>query len=528
MLKIKDYSAVDNVNREIIIKTDKDHIYIALLENGKLTEFVKESNQKQFNVGDYYVGKVKRIMNGLNAAFVDIGHERDAFLHYHDLGPQFPTYKKYIRTAINQPKNLKPLEEITLGRELNKFGRISDALVSGELLLVQISKEAINNKGPRLTTEVTIPGRYLVLVPFSNKVSVSQKIKNKAERERLRQIMFSLKPNNYGVIVRTAAQGKGSAVFHNELKDLQQRWESIVQKSAGVKGPQLIESEIDRISAYLRDVLNNTFNAIYVDDQNLYYEIKDYLSEISPGSQKILRYYTGKADIFEYFDVDKQIKRSFQKVVPLKKGGYLIIEKTEALYVIDVNSGNKTGAKLDQETNAFQVNLLAVDEIARQLRLRDMGGIIVVDFIDMHDQAHREAVYQKMKKVMQNDRAKHTILPLTKFGLMQITRQRIRPEIDIIHYEPCPVCNGTGQVGPTILLVDEIENQLQNIISTDKSPNKLILKVHPYIHAYLTKGIFSLAFKWRLKYRRNIRIVADKDYYFLEYAWLDTKGQKLI
>ena len=359
-------------------------------------------------------------------------------------------------------------------------------------------------------------------------MSVSQKIKNKAERERLRQIIYSIKPNNYGVIVRTAAQGKGSAIFHNELKDLQQRWETVIKKLEGVHSPKLIESDIDRISAYLRDVLNNTFNAIYVDDQNLYYEIKDFLSEISPGSQKILRYYTGKTDIFEYFNIEKQIKRSFQKVVPLKKGGYLIIEKTEALYVIDVNSGNKTGAKLDQETNAYQVNLLAVDEIARQLRLRDMGGIIVVDFIDLSEQAHREAVYQKMKKVMQHDRAKHTILPLTKFGLMQITRQRIRPEIDMIHYEPCPVCNGTGQVGPTILLVDEIENKLENIVTSNKSPRKIILKVHPYIHAYLTKGIFSIALKWRYKYKRKIKVLADKDYFFLEYNWLDSQGQKLI
>ncbi len=527
MLSLKSIE-VDKVNREIVIKIDKDFVYIALLEDGKLTEFVKEANKKQFNVGDFYIGRVRRIMNGLNAAFVDIGYEKDAFLHYHDLGPEFPTYRKYIRTAIQHPKNLRPLEDISFEKQLNKFGRISETLVNGELLLVQIAKEAINNKGPRLTTEVTIPGRYIVLVPFSNKVSVSQKIKDRAERERLRQIMLSLKPRNYGVIVRTAAQGKGSAIFHNELKELHERWKRIVEKLAGVKGPQLIESEIDRISAYLRDVLNNTFNAIYVDDQNLYYEIKDYLHEIAPKSQRILRYYTGKADIFEYFGIDKQIKKSFQKVVPLKKGGYLIIEKTEALYVIDVNSGNKTGAKLDQETNAYEVNLLAVDEIARQLRLRDMGGIIVVDFIDMYDQKHREEVYQKMKKVMQADRAKHTILPLTKFGLMQITRQRIRPEIDIIHYEPCPVCNGTGQIGPTVLIVDEIENKLANIVEADRKIKRLVLKVHPFIHAYLTKGIFSVIYRWRKKYKVKIKAVADKEYFFLQYNWFDTKGEKLI
>lgn len=518
---------MEKFNKEIVIKSDKNFIYIALLENGKLMEFVKEANKKQFNVGDFYLGKVKRIMNGLNAVFIDIGYEKDAFLHYHDLGVNFVIYRKYIRTAINHPKNLIPLEQINIDTELNKYGKISDILVNGELLLVQISKEAINNKGPRLTAEVTIPGRYLVLVPFSNKVSVSQKIKSKEERERLRQIILSIKPNNFGVIVRTAAQGKGSAIFHSELLELRQRWEGIIQKLADVKQPQLIESEIDRISAYLRDVLNDTFNAIYVDDQNLYYEIKNYIKGIAPGSEKILRYYTEKSDIFEYFGIDKQIKRSFQKVVPLKKGGYLIIEKTEALYVIDVNSGNKTGAKLDQETNAFAVNLLAVEEIARQLRLRDMGGIIVIDFIDMYEQKHRDAIYQSMKKLMMADRAKHTILPLTKFGLMQITRQRIRPEIDIIHYEPCPVCNGTGQVGPTILLVDEIENKLQNIINSGYPFTKLILRVHPYIHAYLKRGLFSFVLKWIIKYKRRIKVIADKNYYFLEYAWFDSNSQKL-
>ncbi len=513
--------------REIVIKAEPKQVSIALLEDKKLTEFVQEPRNKRFNVGDFYLGKVKKIMNGLNAAFIDIGHERDAFLHYHDLGPNFLTFKGYTKTAIQHPKNLLPLEKINFYPEINKYGKISEVLRPGETILVQISKEAINNKGPRLTTEITIPGRHLVLVPFSNKVSISQKIKTKEERERLRQLILSIKPRNFGVIVRTAAQGKKVAVLDSEMRELLDKWKEIVKKlGSGIKPPALVKSEIDRISAYLRDVLNTTFSAIYVNDQSLYYEIKDYLSSIAPGSQRILRYYTGKADIFDYYNIDKQIKKLFQRIVPLKKGAYLIIEKTEALYVIDVNSGNKTGSGIDQETNAFEVNMLAVEEIARQMRLRDMGGIIVVDFIDMREQSHKEAVYKKMKKEMQKDRAKHSILPLTKFGLMQITRQRIRPEVSLLHFEPCPVCNGTGQVTPTILLVDEIESKIASV-AEDKKHKKITVKTHPYVHAYITKGLFSLAFKWRMKYGIKLKFVADKNYYFLEYNLFDEKGEKI-
>ncbi len=512
--------------REIIIKAEPEQVSIALLEDKNLTEFVQEKRNKQFNVGDFYLGKVKKIMNGLNAAFVDIGHERDAFLHYHDLGPNFRTYKGYIKTAIQHPKNILPLEKINFYPEINKDGRISELIRPGEALLVQISKEAINNKGPRLTTEITLPGRNLVLVPFSNKVSISQKIVNKEERERLRQLILSIKPRNFGVIVRTAAQGKRVAVLDSELRELKQRWDDLVKKIGQQKPPRLIQSEIDRISAYLRDVLNTSFSAIYVNNQALYYEIKDYLASIAPGTQKILKFYTGKADIFDYYNVSKQLKKLFQRIVPLKKGAYLIIEKTEALYVIDVNSGNKTSSRIDQETNAFEVNLEAAEEIARQMRLRDMGGIIVVDFIDMKDQGHREAVYKKMKQEMQKDRAKHNILPLTKFGLMQITRQRVRPEVSLINFEPCPVCNGTGQVTPTILIIDEIESKLQ-AIAEDKKFKKVLLKTHPFINAYLTKGFVSIAAKWKVKYGVKLKLEADKNYYFLEYNFFDSNGEKI-
>ncbi len=516
---------MEPINREIIIKSSDNATEIALLENKILVEYIKEPRNKQFNVGDFYIGKVKKIMNGLNAAFVDIGAERDAFLPYHDLGPNFLTYKKFIKTAIYSPKNIPDINKIKFLPQIDKDGKISKVLHPNELLLVQITKESISNKGPRITTEITIPGRYIVLIPFSDKIAISQKIKDKEERERLRQLILSIKPKNFGIIVRTAAQNKKVDAIYSEMTQLVEKWNNIIPKLAYSKKVKLVESEIDRLSAYLRDVLNESFNAIYVDDTNLYYQLKDYLYSIFPHSQKILRYYTGKQDIFSYFGVDKQLKKSFQRIVNLKQGAYLIIEKTEALHVIDVNSGNKTSSNINQEKNAFEVNMIAAEEIARQLRLRDMGGIIVVDFIDMKEQKHRDLVVQHMKKLMAHDRAKHTILPLSKFGLMQITRQRVRPEISIINFEPCPVCNGTGKIGPSILIIDEIENTLSNIKNLGIS--SVMLKTHPFIHAYLTKGLISKALKWKLKYKINLKVIPDPNYYFLEYNFFHLNGEKI-
>lgn len=514
------------MEKELIINVEKDITTIAFLEDKRLVEVHKEKRNKQYSVGDIYLGKVKKVMNGLNAAFIDIGYERDAFLNYNDLGPKFLTYNKYIRTAIQHPANLDPLEKNEFLPEINKYGKISEVITSGQKILVQIVKEPISSKGPRLTTELSIAGRNIVLIPFANKISVSQKIREKEERERLRQLIKSIKPNNYGVIIRTVAKSRRVAVLDNELRELKRKWKDALKKLSTADVPQLILGELDQTSAFLRDVLNNSFNAIYVNSKETYYEIKDYLFSISPGSQKILKLYTGKSDIFEYYDVDKQIKSSFGKIVNLKKGAYLIIEHTEALHVIDVNSGNRTGSGMDQQTNAFEVNLMAAEEIARQLRLRDMGGIIVVDFIDMYNSKHKADVYNRMKEIMANDRTKHSILPLTKFGLMQITRQRVRPEISIQTVETCPVCDGTGQIQPTVLIIDEIEETLKYLVSENKV-KKVILKVHPFIYAYLSKGIFSIKYKWSLKYKVSFKLEESRDYHLIEYNFFNDDDKKI-
>lgn len=512
--------------RDLVINVDDSVSTLALLEDKKLVELHNERKNKKFSVGDIYIAKVKKIMNGLNAAFIEVGYERDAFLHYLDLGPQFDSLSTYVHQSINHPNNTPAFSNFKKKPDIDKGGKISQVLTVGQKILVQITKEPISTKGPRLTSEISIAGRNIVLLPFGTKVSVSQRIRSKEERERLRKLMYSIKPNNYGIIVRTVARKRRVAELDAELRKLVAKWENALKELHKQETPSLIISELDQTSALLRDILNNSFNSIVVNDKNLYYEIKDYIGSIAPGSQKIMRLYTGKHEIFQHFGIDKQIKTLFGKTVSVKSGAYLIIEHTEALHVIDVNSGNRSNKKNDQETNAFDVNVAAATEIARQLRLRDMGGIIVVDFIDMHTPKHKKELFQQMKEQMALDRTKHSILPLTKFGLMQITRQRVRPEMNIQTVEPCPVCDGTGEVAPTSLFIDEIETMLKYILKSTQN-KKILLKVHPFIHSHLKKGLYSTALKWKFNYTFGLKIQKDDNYNFLEYYFFDKNDKKI-
>lgn len=513
--------------RDLVINVLENTNTIALLEDKQLVELHKEKVNKSFSVGDIYLGKVKKIMNGLNASFIDIGYEKDAFLHYLDLGPQFQSLNNFIHSSIEHPKNTPPLQKFNLLPDINKYGKISEILTSGQKILVQIAKEPISTKGPRLTSEISIAGRNLVILPFSDKVSISQKIKSKEERDRLKQLILSIKPKNYGVIVRTVARNRRVAVLDTELRELVEKWETAIKNLYNSNAPRLVIGELDRTSALLRDILNNSFSSINVNDADIYHEAKDYVGSIAPEAEKIVKLYSGKQDIFEAFGIEKQIKGLFGKTVTVKNGAYLIIEHTEALHVIDVNSGNRSNNANDQETNALDVNLAAADEIARQLRLRDMGGIVVVDFIDMHFPKNKKELYLRMKQEMAKDRTKHSILPLSKFGIMQITRQRVRPEMNIETVETCPTCGGTGEVGPSILFVDEIESNLKYIV-TEKNIKKLTLKVHPYIYAYLLKGLwFSKISKWRRKYKVLLKIEEITSYNFLDYHFFDKDGIKI-
>lgn len=515
------------MSKELVIDVASNEIDIALLENKKLVELNKEKSNPKFSVGDIYLGRVRKIMPGLNAAFVDVGYEKDAFLHYLDLGPQFRSLQKYLNDALTRKGKMPSLQKFKREKDIDKNGKITDVLASGQYILVQIAKEPISTKGPRLTSEIAIAGRNMVLMPFHDKVSVSQKITSDEERNRLRHLLMSIRPASYGVIVRTVAEGKMVKVLDEELRSLVKKWESAFDKIRGTTPPALIISELSRTASILRDLLNVSFNNIYVNDETVAREIKDYISTIAPEKEKIVTHYRGSTPIFEKFGLEKQIKASFGKTVSFKSGAYLIIEHTEALHVIDVNSGNRSKSVDNQETNALEVNLAAADEIARQLRLRDMGGIIVIDFIDMHNQDNKNKVFERMKQAMEEDRTKHSILPLSKFGLMQITRQRVRPEMDINTREKCPTCSGTGEISPSILLIDKIENALVDFIEKYKL-KKTALRLHPFIASHLMKGwLFSIRNHWQRKYKCKINIVPISSFDFLEFRFFNEDGKEL-
>jgi ribonuclease G len=516
------------VSKELVIDVKANEIDIALLEHKKLVELSKEKSNPKFSVGDIYLGRVKKIMPGLNAAFVDVGYEKDAFLHYLDLGPQFRSLQKYLHDALNRKSKITSMQKSKREADIDKNGKINQVLTSGQYVLVQIAKEPISTKGPRLTSEIAIAGRNMVLMPFSDKVSISQKLESADEKKRLKTLISSIKPANYGVIVRTAAEGKMVKTLDEELRGLVRKWESSFEKLRGSHPPKLFLSELNRTSVILRDVLNVGFNNIHINDESLHREICEYINTIAPEKEKIVKLYKGNTPIFEKFEIHKQLKASFGKTVSFKSGAYLIIEHTEALHVIDVNSGNRAKGVDNQETTGLEVNMAACDEIARQLRLRDMGGIIVIDFIDMQNQDNKIKVFERMKEVMEPDRTKHSILPLSKFGLMQITRQRVRPEMHINTRETCPTCDGTGEISPSILIIERIENHLVDIVAkhTGKS---LSIRVHPFIAAFINKGVLnSVKRKWKRKYSKNIKINSISSYDLLEFHFFDNKNEEII
>ena len=510
---------------EVIIDVQPKDISIALLEDKQLVEYQQEQRTASFSVGNIYVAKVKKLMPGLNACFVDVGAERVAFLHYLDLGSQFLSYEKYLKQVVSDRKKLYPIQKATPQPVLKKDGSIANTLKVGQEILVQIVKEPINTKGPRLTCELSFAGRYLVLMPFEDSVSVSTKIKRGEERSRLKQLIQSIKPKNFGVIVRTVAEGKRAAELDAELKILLKRWEDTITKvQKTTERPQLCFEEESRAVALLRDLFNPTYDGIHVNDSTVCEEIKNYLGLIAPEKKDIVKLYNGTVPIFDNFDVTKQLKSGFGKTVNYKHGAYLIIEHTEAMHVVDVNSGTRIKKENSQETNALETNLGAADELARQLRLRDMGGIIIVDFIDMKLPEDRQMLYERMCKNMQKDRAKHNILPLSKFGLMQITRQRVRPAMSVNVEETCPTCFGKGTIKSSILFTDTLESKIDTLVNKI-GVRKFYLYVHPYVAAYINKGVFSLKRQWQMKYGLGVHVIPSQKLAFLQYEFYDSDKQ---
>ncbi len=513
------------LNKELIINATPQGVEIALLEDKKLVELHTEKSDASFAVGDLYLGKVKKLIPGLNAAFVDVGFEKDAFLHYTDLSPYARSLIKFTQLAVND----KSKEGFDFGRfqaeaEIVKTGKIGEVLGQKPSILVQILKEPIASKGPRLSCEISLPGRFVVITPFNDVIAVSRKIHSSEERRRLQKIVEAIKPKNFGVIVRTAAEGKNTAELHEDLLNLFQNWKTLQANLKGATAPSKVLSEQTKTTSILRDLLNADFNKIVVNDKNLYHDTKSYIQKIAPDKADIVSYSQNGAPIFDQFGVTKQVKASFGKTVNLPSGAYLIIEHTEALHVIDVNSGYKSVGS-NQEENALQTNLEAAEEIARQLRLRDIGGIIVVDFIDMKLPENKKRLHDAMEGFMRIDRAKHAVLAITKFGLMQITRQRMRPEMSINTQEMCPSCQGTGKIGSALILEDEIEKNLSYLLM--QKHKGLSVAVHPILHSYLTKGLFSKRLRWSWKYRQNIGLTANNNYHLTEFHFFDSNNEEI-
>lgn len=513
------------MNKELIINSAPTGVEIALLENKKLVELHHEKIDASFAVGDLYLGKVKKLIPGLNAAFVDVGFEKDAFLHYTDLSPYIKSLLKFTQQSMQNPPSANgDFSKFSIEPEILKTGKITDVLSGKPPLMVQILKEPIAAKGPRLSCEISLPGRYVVITPFNDIVAVSKKIHSSEERKRLHKIIESIKVKNFGVIVRTAAEGKKVSELQEDLNNLVDSWKEIQKNLYNAKPPVKIMSEQDKTTSMLRDLLNEDFNKIIVNDKNIYNDARAYIQKIAPDKQEIVTFSQNGTPIFDQYGVTKQVKSSFGKTVNLPSGAYLIIEHTEALHVVDVNSGYKSVSN-NQEENALETNLEAAEEIARQLRLRDIGGIIVVDFIDMKLPENKKKVQEALERFMQPDRAKHAVLPISKFGLMQITRQRMKPEMHINTSEICPSCKGTGKVTSTLLLQDEVENRLNYLIT--HSHRNLTVYVHPIVYSHLTKGLLSIARKWRWKYKTKIAVKPNSDYYLTEFHFFNSNNEEI-
>ena len=515
------------MTKELIISVKDDEMQLALTEDKQLVEIHKDKNDNIYSVGDIFVGRVRKIMQGLNAAFIDLGPDKDGFMHYLDLGLNYKSCTKYLTRAMNGDAAMTTLKGFEIEPVLEKTGNLSEILKVGQLILAQVSKEPISTKGPKMTGDISFAGRYLVLVPFENKISISQKIRSREECKRLRRLMQSIKPDGFGVIVRTMAEGRSVSELDSDLRTLLDQWRQLTENIKRINGPQKVWSELGAASALLRDVLSDDFNNIYVDQEKAYNDIRAYIRSIAPDKEDIVRYYKMDTPIFEQFGVQRDIRRAFGRIVTIRSGVYLYVEHTEAMHVIDVNSGNHIKSGEGQEDTALEVNIESAKEIARQLRLRDMGGIVIIDFVDMHKVENRKKLFDVMQEEMRRDKARHTILPLSKFGLMQITRQRVRPAVEVNVQEKCPLCDGTGTIKSSLVVVDEIEASLRHLV-TVQGEKRLTVIAHPYVYAYITKGLPSLRMRWMYKFRTLIKAKPQQNLGLLEYKFCNAAGDEIV
>lgn len=510
--------------KQLIIEKDRDKVAIAYLEDKRLLEYHVES-QEVYRVGNFYLGRVNKLLSSMNAAFIDIGGaaDKDGFLHYTDLSPNFHKILSLTRLAMrSNPINLDIATIPSERAELSRRGRVEELFRGRQFLLVQILKEPIGSKGPRLTCEFSLAGRHIIVRPFTDMVSISKKIQSSVERQRLREIANKIRRPSFGIIIRTAAMNKTEKDILTDYEDLLQRWQLMLCKMYRATKPKEIYEEDSKSITVVRDIFSSDFSTIAVNDLGLKHSLQQYLEKVSPKDVKTLQTYSDNYPIMERFGVTRQLKMLFATNVRLRTGAYLCIEKTEAMHVIDVNSGNRSSMGT-QEDNALHTNLEAVQEIARQLRLRDLGGIIIVDFIDMKLPANKRKVYEMMLEAMKGDRAQHSVLPLSKLNVMQITRRRIRPEVKLDLTETCFACKGTGRTSPVVNMEGEILKMLPYYLQ--KTPGKVTICLHPFAYAYFNQGFIPKFWYWIFKFRRWISLKSSMKVAMNSFAFLDSKGQ---
>ena len=506
------------MQKEIIINASDDLQRIAIVEDGRLAELFVESEEKERMVGDIYLGTIAKVMPGIQASFIDIGLEQDAFLHFSDVGDAFREYAAITGDNDEIDDGDDDENEDSGGRQKGKKGGdrrrfrrrrppSQVQLTRGQEIVVQIFKEPVGNKGVRVTTEVALPGRFLVLMPLDNKIGVSRKIQNFKEKRRLRRLTRSILPSGFGVIIRTVAEGKSEDVLRADLEGLIASWREIERRMRKSRPPALLYKDMNTSSSTMRDLFSEDVTRVAVDSRKMYREIRAYLNLVAPHKVDVLQLHNEATPIFDKLDIEKQIQQSMARRVWLKSGGYLIIEHTEAMKVIDVNSG-RYAAKREQELNSLRTNLEAAREIARQVRLRDLGGILVIDFIDMDNEENRRKLFDEVRREMRRDRAKYTILPLTEFGLMQITRQRVRESVQMSVSETCPTCQGTGRVLSKTSMLTQIERWMRRFRANSKDL-RITLKVHPTMAEFLTEGHFSQIARMMLKYFVRIKVLPE-------------------
>jgi ribonuclease G len=460
------------MKKEILINCSEYETRAAIVEDDRLVELYIERPQLQRLVGNIYKGKIKTVLPGMQAAFIDFGQEKAAFLHGSDMGNV--TAAERFESELEDDEEA-PADIVRKGRREG----IETVLKEGQDILVQITKEPISTKGPRVTTEISIPGRFLVLVPDDDHVRVSKKISDWNEKKRLRKIVHPLRPEGFGLIIRTEAEGKGESDIRSDVKRLLKLWARLRKRAETMPAPALIHKEEEITTSIIRDIFTNDVQRLLVDDRSEYRTIMAYVRQVMPQLKSRVELYKGATQLFDLYKLEAEIERMLDRKVWIKKGSYLIIDQTEAMVTIDVNTGRFVG-KGDQESTIYKTNIEAAREIARQIRLRDLGGLIVCDFIDMFKFDNRRKLYEEVKNAFRNDRAKRAISPINDFGLLEMTRERIRPSLTMTFSEPCPHCQGAGRVLSRETVATKIERWF-NRANNDGRFKKYDLAVNPHL-----------------------------------------------